>query len=172
HRHSARVRELMDRQRTLCVCRASLADSRPSNRTGTGKARRLIKRNSDIRELLTASRKCLPCPQYSLVRICKRQGKTDFCGRRANECERAKRFCESPTISANPVGAASQPVDSCGRTIFVADAHRDDGKRFVARADEKLNRVCGTRIGSPKIYKNSIAFTAAPIRKETACGSN
>ena len=29
-------------------------------------------------------------------------------------------------------------VDSYGRTIFVADAHRDDGKRFVVRADEKL----------------------------------
>ena len=29
-------------------------------------------------------------------------------------------------------------VDSKGRTIFVADAHRDDGKRFVVRADEKL----------------------------------
>jgi hypothetical protein len=24
------------------------------------------------------------------------------------------------------------------RTIFIADAHRDDGKRFVVRADEKL----------------------------------
>jgi hypothetical protein len=29
-------------------------------------------------------------------------------------------------------------VDSRGRTIFVADAHRDDGKRFVVHADEKL----------------------------------
>jgi hypothetical protein len=29
-------------------------------------------------------------------------------------------------------------VDSNGRTIFVADAPRDDGKRFVVRADEKL----------------------------------
>jgi hypothetical protein len=29
-------------------------------------------------------------------------------------------------------------VDAEGRTIFVADAHRDDGKRFVVRADEKL----------------------------------
>jgi hypothetical protein len=29
-------------------------------------------------------------------------------------------------------------VDSIGRTIWIADAHRDDGKRFVARADEKL----------------------------------
>jgi hypothetical protein len=29
-------------------------------------------------------------------------------------------------------------IDSNGRTIWIADAHRDDGKRFVARADEKL----------------------------------
>jgi hypothetical protein len=29
-------------------------------------------------------------------------------------------------------------VDSRGRTIFVADAHRGDGKRFVVHADEKL----------------------------------
>ena len=30
-------------------------------------------------------------------------------------------------------------VDSEGRTIFVADAHRDGGKRFVLRADERLS---------------------------------
>jgi len=29
-------------------------------------------------------------------------------------------------------------IDSNGRTIWIADAHRDDGKRFVARAGEKL----------------------------------
>ena len=29
-------------------------------------------------------------------------------------------------------------VDFRGRTIFVADAHRDDAKRFVVRADERL----------------------------------
>jgi hypothetical protein len=29
-------------------------------------------------------------------------------------------------------------VDSEGRTIWIAGAHRDDGKRFVVRADEKL----------------------------------
>ena len=28
--------------------------------------------------------------------------------------------------------------DSQGRTIWIVDAHRDDGKRFVMRADEKL----------------------------------
>jgi hypothetical protein len=29
-------------------------------------------------------------------------------------------------------------VDSDGRTIWIADAHRDDGKRFVVCVDEKL----------------------------------
>jgi hypothetical protein len=29
-------------------------------------------------------------------------------------------------------------VDFEGRTIWIADAHRNDGKRFVVRADEKL----------------------------------
>jgi len=29
-------------------------------------------------------------------------------------------------------------VDSSGRTIWIADAHRGDGNRFVVQADEKL----------------------------------
>jgi len=29
-------------------------------------------------------------------------------------------------------------LDSDRRTIFVADAHHDDGQRFIVRADEKL----------------------------------
>ena len=29
-------------------------------------------------------------------------------------------------------------LDSDGRTIWILDAHRDNGKRFVVRADEKL----------------------------------
>jgi hypothetical protein len=76
---------------------------------------------------------------------------------KAKEAESAARevLCKSSlTISAKPggVGAASQPVGSRGRTIFVADAHRGDGKGFVVRADEKLTafleleaavRACG-----------------------------
>ena len=30
-------------------------------------------------------------------------------------------------------------VDCEGRTIWIADAHRDDGRRFIVRADEKLS---------------------------------
>jgi hypothetical protein len=29
-------------------------------------------------------------------------------------------------------------LDPHGRTIWITDAHRDDGKRFIVRADEKL----------------------------------
>jgi len=29
-------------------------------------------------------------------------------------------------------------VDSEGRTLWIVDAHRDNGKRFVVRSDEKL----------------------------------
>ena len=36
------------------------------------------------------------------------------------------------------VGAVSQRLTPTGRTIWIADAYRDDGKRFVVRADEKL----------------------------------
>jgi hypothetical protein len=30
-------------------------------------------------------------------------------------------------------------IDSNGRTIWIVDAHRDDGRRFIVRADEKLS---------------------------------
>jgi hypothetical protein len=36
-------------------------------------------------------------------------------------------------------GAAVSTLDSHIRTIWIADAHRGDGQRFVVRADEKLS---------------------------------
>ena len=30
-------------------------------------------------------------------------------------------------------------IDSNRRTIWIVDAHRDDGRRFIVRADEKPN---------------------------------
>ena len=32
-------------------------------------------------------------------------------------------------------------VDSEGRTIWIADAHRGDGKRYIVRAEEKLTAI-------------------------------
>lgn len=43
-------------------------------------------------------------------------------------------------------------VDSQGRTIFVVDAHRDDGKRFVVRADEKLTAFLELESVLPAMY--------------------
>ena len=40
-------------------------------------------------------------------------------------------------------------IDSQGRTIWIADAHRDDGKRFVEHADEK--RTAFSKLESPLI---------------------
>ena len=44
-------------------------------------------------------------------------------------------------------------IDFSGRTLWIVDAHRDDGKRFVVRADEKLTAFveleAATRQASP-----------------------
>ena len=32
-------------------------------------------------------------------------------------------------------------IDSNGRTIWITDAHRGDGKRFVVRAEERLTAL-------------------------------
>ena len=44
------------------------------------------------------------------------------------------------TNSAKPVGvwAGSQPLIPKGERLWIVDAHRDDGKRFVVHADEML----------------------------------
>jgi hypothetical protein len=42
-------------------------------------------------------------------------------------------------------------VDSNGRTILIADAHRDDGKRFVVRADEKLTAFVELQLAISKV---------------------
>jgi hypothetical protein len=45
-------------------------------------------------------------------------------------------------------------VDARGRTIFVADAHRDDGKRFVVHADEKLTALWKSK-AAPVSYQQA-----------------
>jgi hypothetical protein len=38
-------------------------------------------------------------------------------------------------------------IDSNGRTIWITGAHRGDGKRFIARADEKLTAFLELKSG-------------------------
>ena len=53
------------------------------------------------------------------------------------DCHMAKRCRQSPKKAGWSWGCVSA-LDSNGRTIWIVDAHRDDGKRFVVRADEQL----------------------------------
>ena len=52
-----------------------------------------------------------------------------------------KRYCEIIADNLSKAGwswGCVSAIDSNGRTIWIADAHRGDGKRIVLRADEKL----------------------------------
>ena len=46
-------------------------------------------------------------------------------------------------------------MDANERTIFVADAHRGDGKRFVVRADEKLTAFVELESAARKEWQGS-----------------
>ena len=61
---------------------------------------------------------------------------------------RSGTLCAAIPLSKNSARKSSREparfrstVDSNGRTIWIPDAHRSDGKRFVARADEKLTAL-------------------------------
>jgi hypothetical protein len=59
----------------------------------------------------------------------------------ANGSDSVKRYWEIIAENLSKAGFSwgyFSAVDSNGRTIFVADAHRADGQRFVVHADEKL----------------------------------
>jgi len=52
-----------------------------------------------------------------------------------------KRYWEIITDNLSKAGWSLgwvSAVDSHGRTIWIADVHRDDGKRLIVHADEKL----------------------------------
>jgi len=68
-----------------------------------------------------------------------------FYYKRVEEVETFLRF-PIPLVRGNPVDNSKagwswgcvSAVDSNGQTIWIADAHRGDGQRFIVRADEKL----------------------------------
>jgi hypothetical protein len=52
-----------------------------------------------------------------------------------------KRYWEISADNLSKAGSSwgwVSAIDSNGQTIWIADAHRDDGKRFIVRADDKL----------------------------------
>ena len=62
-------------------------------------------------------------------------------GKKRQNSARVKRYWEIIADNLSKAGwswGCIATVDREGRTIWIADAHRDDGKRFVVRAEEKL----------------------------------
>jgi len=50
-------------------------------------------------------------------------------------------------------------IDSQGRTIWIVDAHRDDGKRFIVRAEEKLTeefQLVNSRLTARSSFSNGM----------------
>jgi hypothetical protein len=47
-------------------------------------------------------------------------------------------FCHSIAICRDPLPIQMRGWDVLGRTIWITDAHRDDGRRFIVHADEIL----------------------------------
>jgi hypothetical protein len=58
-------------------------------------------------------------------------------------------------------------IDSNGRTIWIADAHGDDGKRFVVHADEKLTAFVELEAAIPE----SSSFTHRCTVKRHSAGA-
>jgi hypothetical protein len=58
----------------------------------------------------------------------------------------------------------SPAIDSHGGTIWITDAHRGDGKRFVLHAGEKLTAFMELEIGNSRlrqVYLRRRRFNAA-----------
>ena len=53
-------------------------------------------------------------------------------------------------------------VDRDRRTIWILDAHRSDGKRFVVRADEKLTAFLELEAATRAAMTNQKAYRAPP----------
>jgi hypothetical protein len=87
----------------------------------------------------------------------------------------------SQTGSARPEGAGFglSAVDSRGQTIWIADAHRNDGKRFVVRATDPPHGrgvLPGAKVGNGVAVGEGVAVAAgigvatcacAPAKKAT-----
>jgi hypothetical protein len=74
-----------------------------------------------------------------LKRVVVARSKTERQKRITRNCRNLIRTLPAMTYSkAGWSWGCVSAVDSNGQTIWIADAHRDNGKRFVVRADEKL----------------------------------
>jgi hypothetical protein len=56
-------------------------------------------------------------------------------------------------------------VDSQGRTIWIVDAHRDDGSRFIVHADEKLSAFVEREPQVPEDWLKNVLLKKDQLRQ-------
>ena len=56
-------------------------------------------------------------------------------------------------------------IDSRGRTIWITDAHRDDGQRFIVHADDKLTAFV-------ELESGDLRLDSAPFLKRSTIGES
>ena len=86
-----------------------------------------------------------------LWEVCNRVG-----SKRGRIPKRVKHYWEIISDNLSKAGFSLgwvSAIDSEGRTIWIADAHRCDGKRFVVRADEKLTAFLELEAAYPDAVK-------------------
>jgi len=79
------------------------------------------------------------CVSIRLLRARNQEGNNPFC--KTGKVPPRVKYREIIADNLSKVGwsyGCISAVDSSGRTIWIADAHRGDGKRFVVRAEELL----------------------------------
>jgi hypothetical protein len=79
------------------------------------------------------------CVFIRLLRARNQEGNNPFC--KTGKVPPRVKYREIIADNLSKVGwsyGCISAVDSSGRTIWIVDAHRDNGKRLVVRADEKL----------------------------------
>jgi hypothetical protein len=54
-------------------------------------------------------------------------------------------------------------VDLEGQTVWIVDAHRDDGNRFVVRADEIADSISGSGMDDSPVCGEFIVVKLSPL---------
>jgi hypothetical protein len=82
----------------------------------------------------------------------------DWGAKETESGSRVKKYWETFADNLSKAGwswGCVSAIDSNGRTIWIADAHRDDGKRFVVHADEKLTAFVELELAIRAVSYNS-----------------
>ena len=78
------------------------------------------------------------------------------------------KYCEVIADNLSKAGwswGCVSAIDSNGRTIWIADAHRGDGKRYVVRADEKLSAFVELERQVPEDWLKNVLLKKDQLRQ-------